>query len=128
MFTPTKQIIFFIFSENDPLKRTGRLFGGVIGDIDSRWRFYLSDFTDGFNLTCVAAISFIFFAALSAAVILGNLTEEKTGGLIGIPETLVSTSISGCLFALFSGQPLVIVGALGTGNSKKFLVQTAITH
>ncbi len=38
------------------------------------------------------------------------LTEEKTGGLIGIPETLLASASVGCLFALFSCQPLVIVG------------------
>ena len=38
------------------------------------------------------------------------ITDDKTDGLIGIPETLISSSICGCLFALLSGQPLVIIG------------------
>jgi hypothetical protein len=33
--------------------------------------------------------------------------------MIGISETLVSTSLAGILFALVAGQPLVIVGATG---------------
>jgi hypothetical protein len=37
-------------------------------------------------------------------------TDGKTDELIGIPETLITSSICGCLFALFSGQPLVIIG------------------
>jgi hypothetical protein len=41
-----------------------------------------------------------------------NFLDEKTGGLIGIPETLLASSAIGCLFALFSCQPLVIVGEL----------------
>lgn len=33
--------------------------------------------------------------------------------MIGISETLIATSVAGVMFALLSGQPLVIVGATG---------------
>ena len=46
------------------------------------------------------------------------LSDGKTDELIGIPETLITSSICGCLFALFSGQPLVIIGRF----CHKFLV------
>lgn len=38
---------------------------------------------------------------------------DKTDNLIGISETLVSTSAAGIFFALLSGQPLIIIGATG---------------
>lgn len=38
---------------------------------------------------------------------------DKTNNLIGISETLVSTAVAGMMFALLSGQPLVIIGTTG---------------
>jgi hypothetical protein len=38
---------------------------------------------------------------------------DKTNNLIGISETLVSTSAAGIFFALLAGQPLIIIGATG---------------
>jgi solute carrier family 4 anion exchanger 2 len=38
---------------------------------------------------------------------------DKTDNLIGISETLVSTSAAGIFFALLAGQPLIITGATG---------------
>jgi len=38
---------------------------------------------------------------------------DKTHNMIGISETLLATSAAGILFALLSGQPLVIVGTTG---------------
>ena len=38
---------------------------------------------------------------------------EKTKNWMGVSEMIVSTSICGMLFSLFSGQPLVIIGATG---------------
>ena len=36
--------------EDDPLARTGRLFGGAIRDAKRRYKHYLSDFKDGLNM------------------------------------------------------------------------------
>ena len=38
--------------------------------------------------------------------------DDKTEGYIGIPETLIVSAVSGCFFALLSGQPIVIIGKL----------------
>ncbi|CAI9716066.1 anion exchange protein 2-like isoform X1 [Octopus vulgaris] len=38
---------------------------------------------------------------------------EKTNGLMGVTETVLSTSLCGLIFGLFSGQPLMILGATG---------------
>ncbi|KAF9410287.1 hypothetical protein HW555_010594 [Spodoptera exigua] len=98
---------------DDPLVRTGRLFGGVLRDIKRRYPYYLSDFRDALNGQCVAATIFMYFAALSSAITFGGLLAEKTYGSIGISETLVFTCAGGVLFALAAGQPMMITGATG---------------
>ena len=57
----------------DPLKRTGRLFGGLINDIRRRYPHYMSDITDGFSPQCVMALIFIFFACLCPCIAFGGL-------------------------------------------------------
>ncbi|KAI5640896.1 HCO3- transporter family domain-containing protein [Phthorimaea operculella] len=98
---------------DDPLARTGRLFGGVIRDIRRRYPHYLSDFKEALNGQCAAATIFMYFAALSSAITFGGLLAEKTEGQIGISETLVFTCAGGVLFALAAGQPMMITGATG---------------
>ncbi|KAJ0183991.1 hypothetical protein K1T71_000414 [Dendrolimus kikuchii] len=98
---------------DDPLSRTGRLFGGVIRDMKRRYPFYVSDFKDALNGQCVAATIFMYFAALSSAITFGGLLAEKTESQIGISETLVFTCAGGILFALVAGQPMMITGATG---------------
>lgn len=70
----------------DPLRRTGRLFGGAIRDARNRYPKYLSDFKDALNPQCMAAVIFIYFAALSPAITFGGLLGQL------MPEILV------CLF------------------------------
>lgn len=62
--------------EDDPLRRTGRPFGGLIRDIQRRYPKYLSDFRDALNPQCMAAVIFIYFAALSPAITFGGLLGE----------------------------------------------------
>ncbi|XP_038047083.1 anion exchange protein 3-like isoform X11 [Patiria miniata] len=97
----------------DPLRRTGRIFGGLVNDVKRRYPHYWSDITDALNFQCLAAFVFIYFACLSPAITFGGLLSEKTKKWMGVSEMIVSTSICGMLFSLFSGQPLVIIGATG---------------
>ncbi|XP_057326306.1 band 3 anion transport protein isoform X2 [Microplitis mediator] len=99
--------------DDDPLRRTRRPFGGIINDIKRRYPYYLSDFTDGLNSSCIAAAIFMYFAALCAAITFGGLMSDKTHNVIGISETLVSCSWTGVIMALFATQPLVIIGTTG---------------
>ena len=85
----------------------------MVNDIKHRFPHYLKDFTDALNGQCVAATIFIYFAALSGAVAFGGLTGDVTNDQIGVPETLITSAVSGVVFALFSGQPLVITGLTG---------------
>lgn len=130
---------------DDPLKRTRRLFGGLIKDVQRRYPKYASDFKDALSFQCMAAVIFIYFAALSPAITFGGLlgeagwnvfsfnlvndecvhkplvgalmshvlTGEKTDGLIGVSELIVSTSVQGIIFCLLGAQPLLIVGFSG---------------
>ncbi|NXS57775.1 B3A2 protein, partial [Brachypteracias leptosomus] len=99
--------------EDDPLRRTGRPFGGLIRDMRRRYPKYLSDFRDALNPQCIAAVIFIYFAALSPAITFGGLLGEKTQDLIGVSELIISTSLQGVLFCLLGAQPLLIIGFSG---------------
>uniref|UniRef100_A0A8C6R718 Anion exchange protein n=1 Tax=Nannospalax galili TaxID=1026970 RepID=A0A8C6R718_NANGA len=98
---------------DDPLRRTGRIFGGLIRDIRRRYPYYLSDITDALSPQVLAAVIFIYFAALSPAVTFGGLLGEKTRNLMGVSELLISTAAQGILFALLSAQPLLVLGFSG---------------
>eukprot|EP00105_Crassostrea_gigas_P004976 XP_011418394.2 PREDICTED: anion exchange protein 2-like isoform X3 [Crassostrea gigas] len=97
----------------DPIKRTGRLFGGLVNDVKRRYPQYLSDFKDALHFQCVTSFIFIFFACLSPTIAFGGLLGEKTKEYMGVTETILSTSFSGVLFGLFSAQPMMILGATG---------------
>lgn len=58
---------------DDPLQRTGKLFGGLVRDIKRRYPRYLSDITDALSPQVLAAVIFIYFAALSPAITFGGL-------------------------------------------------------
>uniref|UniRef100_A0A7N5ZV58 Anion exchange protein n=1 Tax=Anabas testudineus TaxID=64144 RepID=A0A7N5ZV58_ANATE len=98
---------------DDPLERTGRPFGGLIRDAQRRYPKYISDFKDALSSQCMAAVIFIYFAALSPAITFGGLLGEKTDGLIGVSELVISTSMQGMIFCLLGAQPLLVVGFSG---------------
>uniref|UniRef100_A0A673BS80 Anion exchange protein n=1 Tax=Sphaeramia orbicularis TaxID=375764 RepID=A0A673BS80_9TELE len=97
----------------EPLRRTGRLFGGLIKDVTRRYPQYLSDIRDALNAQCMAAIIFIYFAALSPAITFGGLLGEKTEGLIGVSELIVATAMQGVVFSVLGAQPLLVIGFSG---------------
>ena len=79
--------------EDDPLRRTGRPFGGLIRDVRRRYPHYLSDFRDALDPQCLAAVIFIYFAALSPAITFGGLLG-KEGLSQGTLETFRSVYIN----------------------------------
>ncbi|XP_053465632.1 anion exchange protein 2 isoform X1 [Nycticebus coucang] len=100
-------------AEDDPLRRTGRPFGGLIRDVRRRYPHYLSDFRDALDPQCLAAVIFIYFAALSPAITFGGLLGEKTRDLIGVSELIMSTALQGVIFCLLGAQPLLVIGFSG---------------
>lgn len=125
----------------DPLIRTGRPFGGMIRDIKRRYKHYRSDITDGFNAQVIAAVIFIYFAALSPAITFGGLLgmcllsvrcglpamcnrrfhkelppscpADKVDNMMGVPELLISTCVLGIIFCTVAAQPVLVIGFSG---------------
>lgn len=80
LLTPLKK-------SDDPLERTRRPFGGLVRDVRRRYPKYLSDFKDALNSQCMAAVIFIYFAALSPAITFGGLlgeTRARRSGYCGV--------------------------------------------
>uniref|UniRef100_A0A3Q3X689 Anion exchange protein n=1 Tax=Mola mola TaxID=94237 RepID=A0A3Q3X689_MOLML len=98
---------------DEPLRRSGRLFGGLIKDVTRRYPQYIGDLRDALNPQCMAAIIFIYFAALSPAITFGGLLGEKTEGLIGVSELIVATAMQGVVFSVLGAQPLLVIGFSG---------------
>ncbi|KAI3364839.1 hypothetical protein L3Q82_001029 [Scortum barcoo] len=97
----------------DPLARTGKLFGGMIRDVKRRYQYYKSDITDALSAQVLAAIIFIYFAALSPAITFGGLLADKVDNMMGVPELLISTSIQGIIFCFVAAQPVLVIGFSG---------------
>jgi len=86
---------------------------GIKRDAKARLAHYKSDITDGLNSQCLAATLFLFFACLAPAVGFGGLFAVATEGAIGTIEMVTSTAACGFLYAIFSAQPLTIIGSTG---------------
>lgn len=91
----------------------GRLFGGLVADLRRRLPFYSQDFKDGIHPKALGSTTFLYFACLAPAITFGGFMAAVTGGSIGAVEMLVATAIGGIVYALFSGQPLTILGGTG---------------
>ncbi|KAM3598580.1 uncharacterized protein V6R79_019976 [Siganus canaliculatus] len=97
----------------DPLARTGYPFGGMVKDLKRRYRHYISDYTDAINPQVLAAVIFIYFAALSPAITFGGLLADKTEKMMGVSELMISTSIQGIIFCFIAAQPVLVIGFSG---------------
>jgi hypothetical protein len=98
---------------SDELTWTGRPMGGLLDDLARKLPFYLGDFRDGLHPKVAGSTLFLYFACLANAIAFGALTGLLTDNLIGIVEMLVITAVGGIIFALFSGQPLTLLGGTG---------------
>lgn len=59
-----------------------RLFGGLLLDIKRKAPHYLSDYTDGLSLQCLASFLFLYCACMSPVITFGGLLGEATEGRI----------------------------------------------
>ena len=107
----------------EALRYTGKLFGGLRADLRRRVPHYVSDFRDGLTVKSIGPVMFLFFACLAPTVTFGGIMADKTGDQLGVVEMILATSICGVVYALFAGQPLIILG--GTGP---LLIFTAILY
>ena len=86
---------------------------GVMEDIRRKSPHYKTDFADGFTLKSLSSIVYLFFACLAPAIAFGGLLGFATKGHMGTMETVGATAIGGVIYALFSAQPLTIIGTTG---------------
>lgn len=107
---------FFRMREQSGLVRSGKFFGGLIRDIQRKKKHYLSDILEGFHPQCISSFLFLYFACLAPIVAFGGLLGEATENRIATIESLISGLISGVLFGLFAGQPLIILGSTGIAD------------
>lgn len=98
---------------SEGLKTDPHLLAGIKADIKRRLPHYIADFKDGLRAKSIASTIFMFFACLAPAVTFGGLMGIETGGEIGAKEMLISTAVCGVIYALFAGQPLIILGGIG---------------
>ncbi|XP_027632975.1 solute carrier family 4 member 11 isoform X2 [Falco biarmicus] len=88
---------------------------GISDDIARRFPVYALDFTDGIignNKAIgkyITTMIFLYFACLLPSIAFGSLNDENTRGAIDVQKTIVGQCIGGLLYALFSGQPLVVL-------------------
>lgn len=98
---------------DDGLEMNFTPFHGLRGDVQRRLPHYVDDWKQGLHPKVLASALFLFFACLANAVAFGGLTDLVTGGQIGTVEMIVATAVGGIVFAVFSGQPLTILGGTG---------------
>jgi len=99
--------------EDDSLKFTGRLFGGLMADIRRKLPWYASDFTDAFHIQTLASIIYIYLATVTKAITFGGFLGDITDGLQGVLESFLGHLLAGGVFCLLGGQPLTVLGCTG---------------
>ncbi|XP_065183372.1 anion exchange protein 3-like [Sycon ciliatum] len=99
--------------EEDPLAKTGHLFGGLWQDLGRLKRRYVSDFTDAMNMQSFVTFVFMYFGSIAPIIAFGSLLGEKTKHTFGLPETIISSALGGIIWGIFAGQPMMIIGPTG---------------
>ncbi|XP_062986204.1 anion exchange protein 4 [Elgaria multicarinata webbii] len=98
---------------SEELKRTGRLFGGLLKDIQRKAPWYGSDFYDALNIQCFSTILYIYLATVTNAITFGGMLGDATENMQGVLESFLGTAFAGAFFCLFAGQPLTILSSTG---------------
>ncbi|XP_006874917.1 PREDICTED: sodium bicarbonate transporter-like protein 11 [Chrysochloris asiatica] len=87
---------------------------GIWDDIVRRFPVYPLDFTDGLIGDkavgkYITTTIFLYFTCLLPTIAFGSLNDENTKGVIDVQKTIAGQSIGSLFYALFSGQPLVVL-------------------
>ncbi|KAL3941199.1 MAG: hypothetical protein SGBAC_004406 [Bacillariaceae sp.] len=87
---------------------------GISKDLKRRLPYYLDDWRLPPPLTTIINASLSSFVRqLIPALIFASWMEQQTEGKLSAAEVLMSTGVVGIFYAIFSGQPLVLVGVSG---------------
>ncbi|KAM6055964.1 LOW QUALITY PROTEIN: anion exchange protein 4 [Chlamydotis macqueenii] len=97
----------------EELERTGRLFGGLLRDIQRKAPWYRSDFSDALHPQCLSAVLYIYLVTVTNAITFGGMLGDVTANMQGVLESFVGTAFAGSIFCLFSVQPLTILSSTG---------------
>ncbi|KAJ8005862.1 hypothetical protein DPEC_G00122320 [Dallia pectoralis] len=97
----------------EELSHTGRFCGGLFLDMKRKLPWFLSDFYEGFHIQSVSAVLFIYLGCITNAITFGGLLGDATDNYQGVMESFLGTALSGTVFCLFSGQPLIILSSTG---------------
>ncbi|KAE8630957.1 hypothetical protein XENTR_v10001027 [Xenopus tropicalis] len=95
------------------LKRTGRFCGGLVEDIKRKAPYFASDFYDALSIQSLSAMLFIYLGTVTNAITFGGLLGDATENMQGVLESFLGTAISGAVFCLLAGQPLIILSSTG---------------
>uniref|UniRef100_A0A8C8JWF3 Anion exchange protein n=1 Tax=Oncorhynchus tshawytscha TaxID=74940 RepID=A0A8C8JWF3_ONCTS len=87
--------------------------GGLFLDIKRKIPWLLSDFYEGFHIQSISAVLFIYLGCITNAITFGGLLGDATDNYQGVMESFLGTALSGTVFCLFSGQPLIILSSTG---------------
>jgi len=91
-----------------------RFMKGINADLRARGPLYKSDWGRPRSIFKVLnATIFAFVIQLIPALIFAELMDRQTEGNLATAETLLSSAIIGIIYAIFAGQPLVIMGITG---------------
>ncbi|XP_060564517.1 solute carrier family 4 member 11-like [Ruditapes philippinarum] len=87
---------------------------GMIQDIKRRLPHYWSDYKDGVigyktPQKLISTTLFLYFACVLPNIAFGMLNDNNTNGAIGVKKILFSQCAGGIIFALFGGQPLIVL-------------------
>ncbi|XP_014880758.1 electrogenic sodium bicarbonate cotransporter 1-like isoform X2 [Poecilia latipinna] len=97
----------------EELKKTGRFCGGLLLDIKRKAPFFISDFTDALHIQVLSTILFIYLGTVTNAITFGGLLGDATENMQGVLESFLGTAITGGVFCLLGGQPLIILSSTG---------------
>ncbi|EGG22426.1 Sodium bicarbonate transporter-like protein 11 [Cavenderia fasciculata] len=88
----------------------------LLNDIKFRLNLknYYLDFVDGIRsretiLKSLSTIVFLYFSCLLPSIAFGDLHRDNTDSMFSVGKTIVSQGAGGMVFALLSGQPMVIL-------------------
>jgi len=99
----------------DGLEFSGKFAGGIRNDIARKLPWYVSDWKDGFTggLKVFTAALYMFFGCLAPGIAFGAYFDQHSGGQTGVVEYLITQAVSGIIFAIISGQPLIMLRPTG---------------
>jgi hypothetical protein len=87
---------------------------GINDDLKARGPLYRDDWARPKSIyTVVNATFYAFVIQLIPALIFAELMDRETEGNLATAEVLLSSAIIGIIYAIFAGQPLVIMGITG---------------